>query len=84
MVILWNINAPWDNLNKKDCGQAIREIARVSKIYSFITVEAYRSEKEKKKMYDWNLTAKTIMSVKEWKKFFKTNNYHGEYYWFIP
>ena len=26
-------------------------------------------------MYAWNLTAKTIMSVEEWKLFFKENNY---------
>jgi len=35
-------------------------------------------------MFDWNLTAKTIMSVKEWEIFFKKNNYVGDYYWFIP
>ena len=35
-------------------------------------------------MYDWNLTAKTIMSVKDWKKFFRLQKYTGEYYWFIP
>ena len=72
------------NLNKKECAQAIKEISRVSKKHSFITVDAYKSKKEKKRMYDWNLTAKTIMSVKDWKKFFKLQNYSGEYFWFIP
>ena len=32
----------------------------------------------------WNLTAKTIMSVQEWKKMFKDIGYNGDYYWFIP
>ena len=72
------------NLNKKDCAQALKEISRVSKKNSYITVDAYKNKKEKKRMYDWNLTAKTIMSVNEWKKFFKINKYEGEYFWFTP
>ena len=40
--------------------------------------------KKKKRMYEWNLTAKTIMSVTEWKKMFAELNYSGDYYWFIP
>lgn len=72
------------NLNKKDCASAIKEISRVSKKHSFITVDAYRDFKEKKNMFMWNLTAKTIMSVKDWKKTFKKLNYHGDYFWFIP
>ena len=72
------------NLEKKDCADALREIARVSKKYSFITVDAYRNEEEKKRMLAWNLTAKTIMSVSEWKLFFEEIGYNGDYYWFIP
>ena len=72
------------NLEKDECAQALREITRVSKKNSFITVDAYRSEEEKKKMHEWNLTAKTILSVNDWKLFFKENNYNGDYYWFIP
>lgn len=72
------------NLEKDECAQALREISRVSKKNSFITVDAYRSKEEKKKMYEWNLTAKTILSVEDWKIFFKKNNYYGDYYWFIP
>ncbi len=49
-----------------------------------ITVDAYRNEKEKKEIFKWNLTAKTIMSVNEWKNFFEENGYNGNYYWFIP
>ena len=50
---------------------------------SFITVDAYNNEDEKKRMYAWNLTAKTIMSAKDWKKMFEECNYN-EVYWFIP
>ena len=72
------------NLELSDCAQALREIDRVSKKNSFITVDAYRNEEEKSRMYAWNLTAKTIMSVKEWKSFFEKADYKGDYFWFIP
>ena len=72
------------NLEKSDCAKALNEISRVSKKHSFITVDAYRNEEEKKRMFNWNLTAKTIMSEDEWEIFFKENNYDGDYYWFIP
>ncbi|MBM3707988.1 MAG: class I SAM-dependent methyltransferase [Actinobacteria bacterium] len=72
------------NLEKEDCAQALREIERVGKGKSFITVDAYRNDKEKELMYAWNLTAKTIMQVDEWIKFFNDIGYTGDYYWFIP
>ena len=72
------------NLDKNECATALREIERVSVRNSFITVDAYRNDEEKKRMYAWNLTAKTIMSVDEWKIFFEENGYTGDFYWFIP
>ena len=72
------------NLERSECAEALREITRVSKKYSFITIDAYRNDEEKKKMHAWNLTAKTIMSVDDWKLFFKEVGYNGDYYWFIP
>lgn len=72
------------NLEREDCAKALQEIERVSRGKSFITVDAYRNEEEKRRMFDWNLTAKTIMSVEEWELFFKEIGYTGDYYWFIP
>lgn len=72
------------NLEIDECAKALKEISRVSRVGSFITVDAYRNEEEKELMYAWNLTAKTIMSVNDWKNFFKKNGYTGDYYWFIP
>ena len=72
------------NLELDQCAEAIKEISRVSKKNSFITVDAYRNDEEKERMYKWNLTAKTIMSVEEWIIFFKKIDYKGDYYWFIP
>ena len=72
------------NLEKEKCALALQEIERVQKKGSFITVDAYRTEEEKERMYAWNLTAKTIMSVDEWKAFFHEVGYTGDYFWFIP
>lgn len=72
------------NLDRDDCAQALREIERVSRGKSFVTVDAYRNDEERAAMEAWNLTAKTMMHVKEWKKFFQQAGYTGDYYWFIP
>jgi len=72
------------NLERAECGRALQEIERVSRGKSFITVDAYRNAEEKERMYAWNLTAKTIMSVDEWVAFFKEIGYTGDYFWFIP
>jgi ubiquinone/menaquinone biosynthesis C-methylase UbiE len=72
------------NLDREYCAMALQEIQRVSSGKSFVTVDAYRNEIEKERMEAWNLTALTMMSVDEWKKFFAEVGYDGDYYWFIP
>lgn len=72
------------NLVRYECATALREIERVSRRGSFITVDAYRNDEEKDLMEAWNLTAKTFMHVDEWKTFFDSVGYTGDYYWFIP
>ena len=72
------------NLEREECAEALREIERVKRRGAFVTVDAYRNEEEKRRMYAWNLTARTIMSVDEWKEFFREAGYTGDYYWFIP
>lgn len=72
------------NLEKGECARALLEIQRVSKGKAFITVDAYRNDEEKARMEAWNLTAKTMMHVDEWKAFFKEVGYSGDFYWFIP
>lgn len=57
------------DLERQNLEIALSKIMRVSKKY--IT-------------FAWNLTAKTIMSVEEWKKLFEKAKYQGDYYWFVP
>lgn len=72
------------NLALSECKEALREIERVARKHSFITVDAYRNKQEKKRMEDWNLTALTFMSTYEWKNLFDEVGYTGDYFWFIP
>jgi SAM-dependent methyltransferase len=72
------------NLERDECAKALQEIERVARGNSFITVDAYRNDEEKARMEAWNLTAKTIMHVDEWKAFFKEIGYTGDFYWFMP
>jgi hypothetical protein len=72
------------NLEEKDLIKALLEIERISRKGSFITLDAYRNNEEKDRMEAWNLTAKTVMHVDDWKDFFNDVGYTGDYYWFIP
>lgn len=72
------------NLPPAECREALKEIQRVARRGSFITVDAYRTPEEKSRMDAWNLTALTYMHVDEWKALFKEVGYTGDYFWFIP
>lgn len=67
------------NLNKTGIKKSLREINRVSKKRSFIRVKAYRNHIEKKFIDDWNLVAKSNLSIDEWKKIFQVTKYKGDY-----
>ena len=60
------------------------KIGRVAGLGSSIAVDANRNDEEKKKMLAWNLTAKTVLQVDEWKELFKETGCSGDYYWFMP
>lgn len=72
------------NLDRDGVVEALAEVERVSRRYAYVTVDAFRGEEEKKRMLEWNLTAKTILSDLEWVELFEEAGYTGDYYWFIP
>ena len=72
------------NVVAEECLEALKEIQRVSKKGAFITVDAYHNKTEKDAMFAWNLTAKTILHVDEWRAMFNSAGYNGDYYWFLP
>ena len=72
------------NLDYDGCVRSLKEIQLVAKNGAFITVDAYRNDDDKKRMEAWNLTAKTILHVDEWKEMFEKAGYTGNFYWFMP
>lgn len=72
-----------DHLPLAECKQAIREIQRVSKGSAFISVNAWRNDKEHELLLKWNVTAQTCMHTDDWKKLFHEVGYTGDYWWFI-
>ena len=88
VFVTWNCRTPLPavllhNLPLAECKQAIREIERVSRGNSFLTVDAWRNEQQHEGMLKWNLTALTYMSVDDWVALFEEVGYTGDYYWFI-
>ncbi|MGE3856331.1 MAG: class I SAM-dependent methyltransferase [Dehalococcoidia bacterium] len=71
------------NLPLEECRQSLREIERVSRAHSFLTVDAWRDDHERDQMLKWNLTALTYMHVDDWKRMFEEVGYTGDYYWFF-
>lgn len=72
-----------DHLPLEECKQAVRELQRVAKKHAILTVNSWRTEKEKQNLLKWNRTVMTIMDVNGWKQLFKEAGYRGDYFWFI-
>lgn len=71
------------NLPLERLKTAIKEIQRVSRGNSYITVDAWRNERERENLFKWVLTAETMMHVDNWKRLFEEVDYTGDYWWFI-
>jgi len=71
------------NLPRERRKQALREMQRVSRGNSYVTVDAWRNERECQNLLKWILTAETYMHVEDWEKVFQEVGYTGNYYWFI-
>lgn len=71
------------NLPLERLKNALREIRRVCRGDSYITIDAWRNEIERENLFKWVLTAETMMHVDDWKKLFNEVGYVGDYWWFI-
>ena len=67
----------------KDVRQSLRELSRVSKGRSFITLNSWQNAHQKKQLLKWNLTALSNYSVEEWKRVMVEEEYEGDYHWFF-
>lgn len=70
------------NLEGEDLVKGFKEVQRVSRGHAFVVNDAYETDAEKEALNLWNLTARSILHVKEWEKFFDDVGYTGDYYWF--
>ncbi|MFH1026753.1 MAG: class I SAM-dependent methyltransferase [Pseudomonadota bacterium] len=67
-------------LNLRDVMAAIREIQRVGKGKSYITVGAYRTAEERDLFHDWTVLGTTVLHVDDWPEVFRHCGYTGDYY----
>ena len=58
----------------------LKEIQRVSKGNSFITLGSYKNEKEYKQLKQWTLLGTILLKETEWKQVLKHVKYTGDYY----
>lgn len=67
-------------LNLRGVIRAIKEIQRVGKGRSYITLGAYHSQEGKELFSMWTLLGTTNLHVDEWLEVFKVTGYTGDYF----
>lgn len=72
------------NLDVDGVKRSLREIERVGKGKSFIKVNGYLTDDEKKALKGWNLVANTILHQEEWFQLFDEVGYTGDFEFFTP
>ena len=72
------------NLQIDGCKTALAEMQRVTRRHALVVLDAWSTPEEKKRIYKWNLTGVTILSVSEWVDLFAEVGYLGDYDWFMP
>jgi len=70
---------PVYTLNLSDAIKCLKEIQRVGKGKSFITLGAYDTEEEYRLLSYWTLLGCTILSKKDWVKVLRHAGYTGDY-----
>ena len=67
------------NLFLPDLISALKEIMRVGRQHRYVTVEAYRNEREKINLLYWQLTCRAFHSPDEWRWIFDNAGYDCDY-----
>ena len=67
-------------LNFSGVLSALREIQRVCKGSSYVTLGAYKTKEEKELFLEWTLLGTTILHEDEWLEVFKEIGYTGDYF----
>jgi ubiquinone/menaquinone biosynthesis C-methylase UbiE len=67
------------NLYNYELWPALREIERVGRGAKYLTVEAYRNEREKVNLMYWQLTCRAFHTPREWEWLFEQTGYTGDH-----
>lgn len=67
------------NLFNYDMHAALTEMQRVGRGAKYLTVEAYRDEREKANLMYWQLTCRAFMTPAEWQWTFAQAGYDGDF-----
>ncbi len=67
-------------LNLRGVMDALREIQRVGKGKSYVTLGAYDTKEERDLFLEWTLIGTTVLRFDEWQEVFKETGYTGDYY----
>ena len=59
---------------------ALREIQRVGKGKSYVTLGAYDTSEDKELFQEWTLLGTTVLHIDEWLEIFKEIGYTGDYF----
>ena len=70
---------PVYSLNLSDAIRCLKEIKRVSKGKSFITLGSYSNDEDRNLFLQWTLLGTTILSKKDWLKVLEHVAYQGDY-----
>ena len=60
--------------------ESLKEIQRVGKGKSYVTLGAYRTQEEKELFLEWTLLGTTVLHVDEWLEVLREVGYTGDYY----
>jgi len=71
------------NLTPPGVIRALQEIDLVGN-HAYITVDGYRTAEEKRRLFEWNLTARTILHVDDWVELFADAGYTGDFGFWCP
>jgi len=71
-------------LNLGGVANALREIERVGRGNSYVTLGAYNNDEERRIFEKWTLVGTTILHVDEWRELFDIVGYTGDYYFTTP
>ena len=76
--LVYSINT-LHNLHLPRLFSAVKEMQRVGRRHRYITVEAYRNEREKVNLMYWQLTCHAFFTPASWRWLFERCGYQGDY-----